>query len=57
MTLTTFEHVPWNAPYYERHGFRVLAEHEVGDELRRLRDEETAQGLDPALRVCMRREI
>jgi ribosomal protein S18 acetylase RimI-like enzyme len=57
VTLTTFEHVPWNAPYYARHGFRVLAEHELGPELRRRRDDEAAQGLDPALRVCMRREV
>jgi ribosomal protein S18 acetylase RimI-like enzyme len=24
LTLTTFTHVPWNAPYYARCGFRVL---------------------------------
>src|SRR5438874_12103060 len=28
VTLTTFERVPWNGPYYTRHGFRVLAEYE-----------------------------
>ena len=26
LTLTTFEHVPWNAPYYRRCGFRVVDE-------------------------------
>ena len=25
VTLTTFRDVPWNAPYYERLGFRVIA--------------------------------
>src|SRR4051812_27426917 len=40
VTLTTFEHVPWNGPYYARHGFRFLADDEIGPELHRLRDEE-----------------
>jgi GNAT superfamily N-acetyltransferase len=57
VTLTTFEHVPWNAPYYARHGFRVLEDHELGPELRQVRAAEALLGLDPALRVCMRREI
>ncbi|MBK1690202.1 GNAT family N-acetyltransferase [Rubrivivax gelatinosus] len=25
VTLTTFRHLPWNAPFYGRHGFRPLA--------------------------------
>ena len=29
LTLITFRGVPWNAPYYERLGFRELAETEV----------------------------
>ena len=53
ITLTTFVGVPWNAPLYEHLGFRLLADHEVGPELRALRDEETAHGLDPSTRVCM----
>lgn len=53
VTLTTFAHLPWNAPFYAKHGFRVLPRDEIGPELRALRDEETAHGLDPALRVCM----
>ena len=53
ITLTTFRDVPWNGPLYRHLGFRVLAEHELGDELRARRDAETAHGLDPALRVCM----
>ncbi|MEY2421731.1 MAG: hypothetical protein QOI95_1798 [Acidimicrobiaceae bacterium] len=57
VTLTTFEHVPWNAPYYARNGFVVMAEAELGTELRRLRDEETRHGLDPTIRVVMRREV
>jgi GNAT superfamily N-acetyltransferase len=57
VTLTTFEHLAWNAPFYARHGFEELAEHELGPELRRLRDDETRHGLDPRLRVCMRRRL
>ncbi|HEX5947620.1 MAG TPA: GNAT family N-acetyltransferase [Acidimicrobiales bacterium] len=57
VTLTTFRDVPWNAPYYRRCGFRVLADEEIGPGLRRVRDHETALGLDPARRVCMRRDL
>jgi len=57
VTLTTFEHVPWNAPYYARHGFRVIGDDEIGPELRQLREEEAEHGLDPALRVCMCRAV
>ena len=54
VTLTTFADVPWNAPLYRHLGFRILAEDEIGPELRAVRDAETAHGLDPARRVCMR---
>ena len=57
LTLTTYVDVPWNAPYYARCGFRVLAESELGPELRATRDHEATLGLDPALRVCMRRDL
>jgi GNAT superfamily N-acetyltransferase len=55
VTLTTFRDVAWNLPFYERRGYVVLGPGEIGPELAaRLRDE-AAAGLDPALRVCMRR--
>ncbi len=57
MTLTTFADVPWNAPLYRHLGFRVLNEDELGPQLREVRDSETAHGLDPAKRVCMRRDV
>ncbi|MEY2474929.1 MAG: hypothetical protein QOG87_244 [Actinomycetota bacterium] len=53
--LTTFRDVPWNAPYYLRCGFAVLDDADVAAELRARVDTETAHGLDPTLRVCMRR--
>ncbi|MFJ7493765.1 GNAT family N-acetyltransferase [Streptomyces sp. NPDC097727] len=57
LTLTTFSHVPWNAPYYARLGFRTLSEAELTDGLRKIRAEEAEHGLDRWPRVCMRREI
>jgi GNAT superfamily N-acetyltransferase len=57
VTLTTFVDVEWNAPLYEHLGFRVLTGAEIGPELAARRDEETGHGLDPARRVCMRREV
>jgi GNAT superfamily N-acetyltransferase len=56
VTLTTFTDVPWNAPFYAKHGFRVMNDSEVGPELRDLGALEAAHGLDPAQRVCMRRD-
>ncbi len=57
VTLTTFSDVPWNAPFYRHLGFRSLSDDELGPELRAVRDAETANGLDPGTRVCMRWEV
>lgn len=57
LTLTTFDHIPWNRPLYEHLGFRVLADDELGPGLRAVREAEAAHGLDPALRVVMRRDL
>lgn len=57
VTLTTFRDVPWNAPFYARAGFRVLAPHELGPGLAALVRDEAARGLDPAQRVAMRRDL
>ena len=56
VTLTTYRDVPWNRPFYERRGFRVLADDELTPGLRALVEHEATIGLDPALRVVMRRE-
>ncbi len=57
LTLTTFADVPWNAPYYERCGFRRLGEDELTPGLRAVREREAAHGLDRWERVCMRRDL
>ena len=56
ITLSTFVEVPWNRPLYEHLGFVVLSEEQIGPQLRSVRQEEVAHGLDPATRVCMRRD-
>jgi N-acetylglutamate synthase-like GNAT family acetyltransferase len=57
LTLTTFTAVPWNRPWYEQFGFVVMDDHQIGPELRAVRDTEARHGLDPAERVCMRLEL
>ncbi|HET9140929.1 GNAT family N-acetyltransferase [Actinophytocola sp.] len=57
LTLTTFRSVPWNEPYYRRLGFRVLPPGEITPELAGILAAEAERGLDPATRVCMRREL
>ena len=53
VSLTTFRHLPWNAPFYARHGFRILEPAELEAQLARRLEEEAASGLDPAKRVAM----
>ena len=57
MTLTTFEHVPWNAPYYERLGFRVVPEELWTESMRRVGEHEAALGLAAWPRVVMKKRI
>ena len=57
LTLTTYQHVPWNGPYYRRLGFQVVPDDEQPSALRAVRQAETARGLDAWPRVVMRRPI
>jgi GNAT superfamily N-acetyltransferase len=46
VTLTTFRHVAWNAPFYARYGFAELDRDALSDHLRRqLHNEEVEHGL------------
>lgn len=55
LTLTTYRHLPWNAPWYVRMGFRPLADHELSDGLKaRMKEERQALPL-PMMRVAMLR--
>jgi ribosomal protein S18 acetylase RimI-like enzyme len=55
ITLTTFRDVPWNAPYYEKLGFHVVST--LTPALQAVFDEQASWGLDPSLRVVMRRSL
>lgn len=57
LTLTTFRDVPWNAPYYERLGFAVVAPADQGPELAALVAEEAERIPGDAPRVAMRRAL
>jgi len=57
VTLTTFREVPWNRPFYERRGFRVLADAEITTGLRAKVVEEQTYGLPAEIRVVMRRDV
>lgn len=53
VTLSTFRDIPWNAPFYAKHGFRPMGEHEMSAALRANAADEARRGLDPAARVTM----
>ena len=53
LSLTTFRHLPWNAPFYARLGFVPVPESAQGAELRAVLESQAAEGLDPAKRVAM----
>jgi GNAT superfamily N-acetyltransferase len=55
--LSTFRHVPWNAPYYQRLGFSILDDDELDAVLLRIRKLRIARGVDETKRVFMRREV
>lgn len=57
VTLSTFADVPWNAPYYERLGFRRLAAGDLTAGMRAIEAEEAEFGLDVSRRVFMRRDL
>jgi GNAT superfamily N-acetyltransferase len=56
VTLSTFREVPWNGPFYARHGFRILHRSELSPGLVEIRELERRKGLRMDLRVMMRFE-
>ncbi len=55
--LTTYNHLSWNRPYYERHGFVLVSPEQCGEELR---DELTLERRllpKPEERVVMRKAL
>ena len=53
--LSTFVDVEWNAPFYSRIGFEVVAEHTSA--MRRIRESEERVGLSIERRVFMKRSL
>ena len=54
LTLTTFRDVAWNAPFYRRLGFEILAPSEISPDLVLILGEETSRGLPTERRCAMR---
>lgn len=57
VTLTTFRDVPWNAPYYERLGFRVFLPRDWGSAMGARMETEAARGLEAWPRLAMIRPV
>ncbi|HSU93826.1 MAG TPA: GNAT family N-acetyltransferase [Gemmatimonadaceae bacterium] len=57
ITLTTFRKIPWNMPLYASLGFTVVPPEALTLALASIVHEEGRRGLDPALRVVMRRAL
>jgi GNAT superfamily N-acetyltransferase len=53
--LTTYGHLSWNRPFYERHGFHLVPEAEWGPDIRHHNEEERRSLPRPEERVVMRR--
>jgi GNAT superfamily N-acetyltransferase len=54
ITLVTFEHLPWNAPFYEKLGFARLDRAELGPGMTSLIEEEAAAGINVGKRTGMK---
>ncbi|MEX2495450.1 MAG: GNAT family N-acetyltransferase [Woeseia sp.] len=57
LSLLTFRHLPWNAPFYERLGFEILEKHELSPGLADILGEEALAGINIDKRVGMRRML
>ncbi len=53
LTLTTFKDVPWNAPFYERCGFRCLGDAELDERLACVLRDEALHGMPRERRCAM----
>jgi GNAT superfamily N-acetyltransferase len=57
LTLTTFRTVPWNGPFYEGAGFKVLSGRDISPRLQTILDREVEHGLPREKRCAMRMMI
>ena len=56
-TLSTFRDIPWNAPFYAKHGFQTLGPSEYTPWMSKMREIEKQKGLPVDTRVIMRRAL
>ena len=52
VTLTTFSHIPWNGPFYQRCGFQILSGEQISPELNGILQQEAEDGFTD--RIAMR---
>ncbi|MCV0394691.1 MAG: GNAT family N-acetyltransferase [Rhizobiaceae bacterium] len=57
VALSTFRDLPFNAPFYARHGFKIADEEGVPAMLRTRMQTEMPPGVDPQTRVLMMRHL
>lgn len=57
VTLSTFREVPWNGPFYRKHGFRELAPTDWTPGMHRIREKEAQHGLQVESRCFMLRKL
>lgn len=57
ITLSTYRDIPWNAPFYARHGFEPIPDDELTPGLREIQEHEAQLGLMIASRVAMRKDL
>ncbi|NER80201.1 MAG: GNAT family N-acetyltransferase [Leptolyngbya sp. SIO1D8] len=56
ITLTTFRDLPWNAPFYEKRGFRILSDSELSPMLRDILEQEERLGMKHRVAMVYLRE-
>lgn len=57
LTLATFSDVPWNAPYYAKHGFEIVPRDAWSPCFHLLHESESNAGLPMERRCFMRKEL
>jgi len=57
LTLITFHHLPWNAPFYAKLGFEIVPPELVIPEHRELIEAEADAGINAADRIVMRLKL
>ena len=57
IVLTTWDHIPWNRPYYTRLGYRIVDETDWGPEIARVIAFQRAHLPVPECRVVMRLDL